>query len=68
LRQIIDAKVAGEDVVAPETQDPPKVVDLMEALRRSLDAVSAEKKKPAKAALKKGKVERAVTPRKRRAS
>ena len=51
LRQIIDAKIAGEEIVAPEVQDPPKVVDLMEALRRSLNTVSAEKKKPAKAAL-----------------
>jgi DNA end-binding protein Ku len=53
LRQIIDAKIAGEEVVAPEIQEPPKVVDLMEALRRSLDSVRAEKKKPAKADLKK---------------
>jgi DNA end-binding protein Ku len=49
LREIINAKVAGEEVVAPEVQEPPKVVDLMEALRRSLDSVSKEKKKPAKA-------------------
>jgi DNA end-binding protein Ku len=48
LRQIIDAKIAGEEFVAPEVQEPPKVVDLMEALRRSLDSVSKEKKKPAK--------------------
>jgi DNA end-binding protein Ku len=51
LRQIIDAKIAGEEFVAPEVQEPPKVVDLMEALRRSLDSVSKEKKKPAKVAL-----------------
>ena len=51
LRQIIDAKIAGEEFVAPEVQEPPKVVDLMEALRRSLDSVSKEKKKPAKAAV-----------------
>jgi DNA end-binding protein Ku len=49
LRKIIDAKIAGEEVVAPEVEEPPKVVDLMEALRRSLNSVSAEKKKPAKA-------------------
>jgi DNA end-binding protein Ku len=49
LRKIIDAKIAGEDVVAPEVAEPPRVVDLMEALRRSLDSVSKEKKKPAKA-------------------
>ncbi|MGH9347106.1 MAG: Ku protein [Vicinamibacterales bacterium] len=51
LRQIIDAKIAGEEFVAPEVQEPPKVVDLMEALRRSLDTVSQDKKKPAKAAI-----------------
>ena len=53
LRKIIDAKIAGEEIVATEVQDPPKVVDLMEALRRSLDTVSADKKKPAKADFKK---------------
>jgi len=51
LRKIIDAKIAGEEFVAPEVQEPQKVVDLMEALRRSLDSVSKEKKKPAKATI-----------------
>ncbi|MEO5822204.1 MAG: Ku protein [Vicinamibacteraceae bacterium] len=49
LRRIIDAKVAGEDVVAIEEETPSKVVDLMEALRKSLANVSEGKKKPAKA-------------------
>src|SRR6478736_8025525 len=40
LRAIIDAKIAGEEVTAPVEEAPPKVVDLMEALRRSLDQVS----------------------------
>jgi DNA end-binding protein Ku len=53
LRKIIDAKIAGEEVVAPEVAEPPRVVDLMEALRRSLDSVSKEKKKPAKAEIAK---------------
>jgi len=53
LRKIIDAKIAGEEIVAPEEQEPPKVVDLMEALRRSLDSVSTDKKKAAKAVIKK---------------
>jgi DNA end-binding protein Ku len=48
LRQIIDAKIAGEEITAPVEEAPPKVVDLMEALRRSLDQVSGGKKKPAK--------------------
>jgi DNA end-binding protein Ku len=48
LRQIIEAKVAGEEVVATEEEAPPKVIDLMEALRKSLDQVSSGKKKTAK--------------------
>ena len=45
---------------------PPKVVNLMEALRRSLDSVSATKQKPVKAALpKKAAVARAEPKRKR---
>ena len=49
LRKIINAKIAGEEIVAPEETAAPKVVDLMEALRRSLDQVSSGKKKTAKA-------------------
>lgn len=48
LRRVIDAKVAGEEIVAPQEEAPPKVVDLMEALRKSLDRVSENKKRPAK--------------------
>jgi DNA end-binding protein Ku len=47
LREIIDAKIEGREVVAPEVEAPPKVVNLMEALRKSLDSISASKKKPA---------------------
>jgi DNA end-binding protein Ku len=53
LRKIIDAKIAGEEIVATEIQEPPKVVDLMEALRRSLDAVGGDKKRTLKAELPK---------------
>ena len=49
LQRIIDAKIAGEEVVATEEKAPPKVVNLMDALRQSLDRVSTAKKKPAKA-------------------
>jgi DNA end-binding protein Ku len=52
LRRIIDAKVAGEEVVVKEEEQPAKVVNLMEALKKSLAAVSEAKKKPAKADLK----------------
>ena len=47
LRDIIDAKIEGREVVAPEVEAPPKVVNLMDALRKSLDTVSATAKKPA---------------------
>lgn len=50
LQRIIDAKVAGQEVIAPEEQAPPKVVNLMDALRQSLDRVSTTKKKSAKVA------------------
>ena len=53
LQRIIDAKVAGEEVVATEEETPPKVVNLMDALRQSLDRVSTGKKKAAKAVIAK---------------
>jgi len=53
LQKIIDAKIAGQEVVATATEMPPKVVNLMEALRQSLDTVSGQKKKAAKADLPK---------------
>src|SRR4029079_10189614 len=49
LREIIDAKIEGREIVAPEVEAPPKVVNLMEALRRSLDTIKTTTKKPATA-------------------
>ncbi len=51
LRKVIDAKIAGQEFVAHEEEAPAKVVNLMEALRKSLDSVSAGKRKTAKAVL-----------------
>jgi DNA end-binding protein Ku len=48
LRKVIDAKIEGREVAEPVEEAPPKVVNLMEALRKSLDSV---KKKPATARL-----------------
>jgi DNA end-binding protein Ku len=45
LREIIDAKIGGREIVTQEVEAPPKVVNLMDALRRSLDTISASKKK-----------------------
>jgi DNA end-binding protein Ku len=67
LQRIIDAKVAGEEVVAPAVEMPPKVVNLMEALRKSLDSVSATKTKPVKADLPKKVPAARSEPKRRRA-
>ena len=58
LQAIIDAKIAGQEIVAPSPEAPPKVVNLMDALRKSLDTVSATKKRPAKAAMPKAPARR----------
>jgi DNA end-binding protein Ku len=60
LRRIIDAKIAGEEVTATPEEAPPKVVNLMEALRQSLDRVSTGKKKTARADLEEVEAPRAV--------
>ena len=51
LQAIIDAKIKGQEIVAPAAEEAPKVVNLMEALRKSLDTVNTKKKIPAKAAV-----------------
>jgi len=66
LQRIIDAKIAGEEVVATEEQAPPKVVNLMDALRQSLDRVSTTKKKPVKVEAE--KPVKAAAPKKKAAS
>jgi len=63
LRRIIEAKIAGEEIVSPIDEAPPKVVNLMEALRQSLERVSANKKKAAKAISE--RPVKAAAPRKR---
>jgi DNA end-binding protein Ku len=68
LRKIIDSRVAGEEYVAAEVEEPPtNVVDLMAALRKSLDAASASKKKPAKAELTEKKATAKAEPKRKRA-
>jgi len=58
LREIIDAKISGREIVAQEVEAPPKVVNLMDALRKSLDTISAKKPLRASAGTR-------VAPRKR---
>jgi DNA end-binding protein Ku len=40
-------KVQGEEITYSEEAEPSKVVDLMEALRASVEAAKADKPKPA---------------------
>ena len=56
----------AQEVVATEEEAPPKVVNLMDALRQSLDRVSTGKKKAAKAEFE--KPVKAVAPPKKRAA
>ena len=66
LRKIIDAKIAGEEIVTPQEEAPPKVVNLMDALRQSLERVSTTKKRTAR--IEEAKPVREVkTPMKKRA-
>ena len=68
LQRIIDAKIAGEEVVARDEETPPNVVNLMDALRQSLDRVSTGKKKTAKVAeAKPAKAVAKAAPKKRAA-
>jgi DNA end-binding protein Ku len=68
LRKIIDARVAGEEYVAAEVEEAPtNVVDLMAALRKSLDAASAARKTPAKAGLTLKKGAAKAEPKRKRA-
>ena len=46
LREIIDAKIEGREIVAQEVEAPPKVVNLMDALRKSLDTISSTRRRP----------------------
>jgi DNA end-binding protein Ku len=51
LRAMIEAKIAGEEIVAPAEVQPAKVIDIMDALKASLAAL----KKPAESEETKGR-------------
>jgi DNA end-binding protein Ku len=67
LREIIDAKIEGREVISQEVEAPPKVVNLMDALRKSLDSISGAKKKPAVIEMNERKVAGAVPKKRARA-
>jgi len=43
LRALIETKISGQEVVAPESEGPSKVIDLMEALKTSVEKAQKEK-------------------------
>jgi DNA end-binding protein Ku len=49
LKAMLEAKLAGEEIVAPEQPEPAKVVDLMEALKESVAQAQNQKQKKAPA-------------------
>ncbi|MBA2564395.1 MAG: Ku protein [Gemmatimonadetes bacterium] len=51
LMKVIEQKVAGQETTPTYTAEAPQVIDLMEALKASLDKAGKAKKKPARAEL-----------------
>jgi DNA end-binding protein Ku len=47
MRKLVEAKVAGREVVAPPEEPAPRIINLMEALKQSI-AESQQKRKPPK--------------------
>ena len=47
LRHLVEQKVKGEKPVIPKAAEPAKVINLMDALRRSLETEGGETRKPA---------------------
>ena len=64
LEKLIQKKVAGEEIVAAPAQEAPQVVNLMEALQKSLDAAKKKAKPPMIAAA--SSAESAAAPKKKR--
>jgi DNA end-binding protein Ku len=48
LRAMLEAKLAGEEISVPEPEPEAPVVDLMEALRRSVAEITDREEAPAK--------------------
>ncbi|TMR88092.1 Ku protein [Nonomuraea basaltis] len=70
LQQVIEAKVAGKEVIAPpEEEEAGPAVDLMAALRASVEAAKREREgepaKPKKAASSKSKEEEKAPPKRK---
>src|SRR5437660_7171288 len=50
LKELLKKKQSGEKIEVPKQREPAKVINLMDALRRSVDAAAASRRTPKKAA------------------
>jgi len=67
LHKLIEAKIAGQDVVAAPAEESPQVINLMEALQKSVAAAAQKSGKPAKLVASSSEV-KAKESRKRKSS
>jgi DNA end-binding protein Ku len=65
LRQLVEQKVKGETPVLPKPAEPGKVINLLDALRQSLEAESAETRTPIAAGGRRGTTMRREAKRRR---
>lgn len=63
VKELIDAKIAGEEIVSPIPEEQPQVINLMDALQKSL-----ERNRPAPAKAKRRSHQETAKKRRRRAS
>jgi DNA end-binding protein Ku len=66
MRKLVEAKVAGQEIVAPPEEPAPRVINLMEALKKSI--AESQKKKPAKLVAPSPAAKTAAAARKRKTS
>jgi DNA end-binding protein Ku len=65
LRQLVEQKLKGEKPVVSKPAGPAKVVNLMDALRRSIEAESGESRSPTTKAARQGTATRRAAKRRR---
>jgi DNA end-binding protein Ku len=68
LEKLVEAKIAGKEVIATPTEEEPQVINLMEALQKSLDASKAKVKPPKIAAPATADRDAAAEPKRKRKS
>jgi DNA end-binding protein Ku len=68
LRELVEAKLKGKKVTLPKSAEPSNVVNLMDALRRSVQDSQARERAPSRKTSEKTPKRKAASTRKRKAS